>query len=139
MAEDVFKCIPMKMEQFYEKFDKQCMQMPIFKYYDSYQVFQRISCASNEDIVLIKEKLVDRVERYQEQIEPEMKKLDIIVDSITWENINNQNNLCITLDRSIPLDIDAIVEATNIINPILDEADLIKEEYILDISSKERG
>ena len=57
-----------------------------------------------------------------------MKKLDIIVDSVTWENINNQNNLCITLDRSIPLDIDAIVEATNIINPILDEADLIKDD-----------
>ena len=72
-------------------------------------------------------------------IEPEMKKLDIIVDDITWENINNQNNLCITLDRVTPLDIDAIVEATNIINPILDEADLIKDEYILDISSKERG
>lgn len=72
-------------------------------------------------------------------IEPEMKKLDIIVDDITWENINNQNNLCITLDRFTPLDIDAIVEATNIINPILDKADLIKDEYILDISSKERG
>ncbi len=79
------------------------------------------------------------LENIRKLIEPEMKKLDIIVDSITWENINNQNNLCITLDRSIPLDIDAIVEATNIINPILDEADLIKEEYILDISSKERG
>ncbi len=79
------------------------------------------------------------LESIRNLIEPEMKKLDIIVDSITWENINNQNNLCITLDRSIPLDIDAIVEATNIINPILDEADLIKEEYILDISSKERG
>ena len=78
MAEDVFKCIPMKMEQFYEKFDKQCMQMPIFKYYDSYQLFQRISCASNEDIVLIKEKLVDRVERYQEQIEPEMKNIKLL-------------------------------------------------------------
>ncbi len=75
----------------------------------------------------------------RELIEPEMKKLDIIVDDITWENINNQNNLCITLDRVTPLDIDAIVEATNIINPILDKADLIKEEYILDISSKERG
>ncbi len=72
-------------------------------------------------------------------IEPEMKKLDIIVDDITWENINNQNNLCITLDRVTPLDIDTIVEATNIINPILDKADLIKDEYILDISSKERG
>jgi cysteine synthase A len=34
---------------------------------------------------------------------------------------------------------DTIVEATNIINPILDEYDLIDEEYILDISSKERG
>lgn len=79
------------------------------------------------------------LENIRKLTEPEMKKLDIIVDSITWENINNQNNLCITLDRSIPLDIDAIVEATNIINPILDEADLIKEEYILDISSKERG
>ena len=79
------------------------------------------------------------LENIRKLIEPEMKKLDIIVDSITWENINNQNNLCITLDRSIPLDIDAIVEATHIINPILDEADLIKEEYILDISSKERG
>ena len=78
MAEDVFKCIPMKMEQFYEKFDKQCMQMPIFKYYDSYQLFQRISCASNEDIVLIKEKLVDRVERYKEQIEPEMKNIKLL-------------------------------------------------------------
>lgn len=75
----------------------------------------------------------------RELIEPEMKKLDIIVDDITWENINNQNNLCITLDRVTPLDIDAIVEATNIINPILDKADFIKDEYILDISSKERG
>ena len=72
-------------------------------------------------------------------IEPEMKKLDIIVDDITWENINNQNNLCITLDRVTPLDIDAIVEATNIINPILDELDIIEESYILDVSSKERN
>ena len=78
LAEDVFKCIPMKMEQFYEKFDKNCMQLPIFKYYDPYQLFQRISCASNEDIVLIKEKLVNRVERYQKQIEPEMKNIKLL-------------------------------------------------------------
>ena len=75
LAEDVFKCIPMKMEQFYEKFDKNCMQLPIFKYYDPYQLFQRISCASNEDIVLIKEKLIDRVEKNPKKIEPEMKNM----------------------------------------------------------------
>ena len=74
-AEEVFKCIPMKMEQFYEKFDKECMDVPIFKYYDPYQMFQRISCASNEDIVLIKEKLANRSDKYTKEIEPEMKNI----------------------------------------------------------------
>ena len=74
-AEEIFKCIPMKMELFYEKFDKECMNIPIFKYYDPYQMFQRISCASNEDIVLIKEKLVNRADKYGKQIEPEIKNI----------------------------------------------------------------
>ena len=74
-AEDIIKCIPMKMEQFYEKFDKECMDIPIFKYYDPFQLFQRISCATNEDIVLIKEKLIDRADKYTKQIEPEMKNI----------------------------------------------------------------
>ncbi len=82
-AEDIFKCIPMKMEMFYERFDKECMNIPIFKYYDSYQMFQRLSCASNEDIVAIKEKLLTRAEKYTKEIEPEMrnmKKLKQIID-----------------------------------------------------------
>ena len=74
-AEEVMKGIPMRMELFYEKFDKECMEIPIFKYYDPFQLFQRLSCASNEDIVLIKEKLVDRANRYTKQIEPEMKNI----------------------------------------------------------------
>ena len=74
-AEEIFKCIPMKMELFYEKFDRECMKTPIFKYYDPYQMFQRISCASNEDIVLIKEKLVNRANKYPKQIEPEIKNI----------------------------------------------------------------
>ena len=74
-ADEIMKCIPMKMEQFYEKFDKECMDVPIFKYYDPFQLFQRISCASNEDIVLIKEKLLDRVEKSPKKLEPEMKNI----------------------------------------------------------------
>ena len=74
-AEEIMKCIPMKMEQFYEKFDKECMDVPILKYYDPFQLFQRISCASNEDIVLIKEKLLDRVEKNPKKLEPEMKNI----------------------------------------------------------------
>ena len=74
-AEDIFKCIQMRMETFYDKFDKEGMNIPIFKYYDVFQMFQRISCASNEDIVTIKEKLVDRANRYTREIEPEMKNI----------------------------------------------------------------
>ena len=75
-AENIFKCIPMKMEMFYERLDKECMNVPIFKYYDPYQMFQRISCASNEDIVSIKEKLLDRADKYKKEIEPEMKNIE---------------------------------------------------------------
>ncbi len=74
-AEEIFKNIPMKMETFYERFDKECMDVPIFKYYDSYQAFQRVSCASNEDIVTIKEKLAKRAEKYTKKLEPEMKNI----------------------------------------------------------------
>ena len=77
-AEDIFKCIPMKMEKFYERFDSECMNIPIFKYYDPYQMFQRISCASNEDIVIIKEKLSNRANKYTKEIEPEMKNIKLL-------------------------------------------------------------
>ncbi|MCI9063870.1 MAG: hypothetical protein HFJ17_04640 [Clostridia bacterium] len=83
IAEDIFKCIPMKMEQFYERFDKECMSIPMFKYYDPYQMFQRISCATNEDIVIIKERLLKRAELYPEIAEQEsknMKGLKQIID-----------------------------------------------------------
>ncbi|MCF0124652.1 MAG: hypothetical protein HUJ68_02655 [Clostridia bacterium] len=83
IAEEVMKCIPMRMEQFYEKFDRQCMLIPIFKYYDPFQLFQRISCASNEDIVLIKEKLEDRANKYALEIEPEMKNIKQLKQIIT--------------------------------------------------------
>ena len=75
----------------------------------------------------------------EESIKEPMKELNIIVDSVLWEKEGNYNNLKIFLDKVGGLDLDTIVEATNIINPIIDELDLIDEEYILDVSSKERG
>lgn len=72
-------------------------------------------------------------------IEGPMKEMDIIVDSIDYVLENNYHFLKIVLDKVNGIDLDTVVEATNIINPILDEHDLIQDEYILDISSKERG
>lgn len=91
-AEEIFKCIPMKMEVFYDRFDKECMKEPIFKFYDPFQVFQRISCASNEDIITIKEKLVNRANLYPDKIEPEMKNIEQlkqIIDDYTDSKTNS--------------------------------------------------
>ena len=63
------------MEQFYERFDKECTNIPILKYYDSFQVFQRISCASNEDIVAIKEKIVKRAKENADILNQERENL----------------------------------------------------------------
>ena len=81
-AEEIFKNIPMKMEVFYDRFAKECMNIPIFKYYDCYQIFQRISCASNEDIVTIKEMMLDRAKKYTKEIEPEIKNIKKLKQTI---------------------------------------------------------
>lgn len=78
LAEEVFKNIPMKMQQFYEKFDKECMDIPILKYYDPYQMFQRISCASNEDTMIIKDKIVKRNRTHKEKLQEENKNLKML-------------------------------------------------------------
>ena len=83
LAEDVFKCIPMKMDQFYNEFEEKCMNVPIFKYYEPYQLFQRISCANNEDIVSIRELLTKRSNEYYKELETEkdnLSKLKVIID-----------------------------------------------------------
>lgn len=79
------------------------------------------------------------LEKIKELISEPISKLDLVVDSIEYVSVGKNNFLNIVLDRINGIDLDTIVEATNIINPILDEYDLIDDEYILDISSKERG
>ncbi len=109
-AENIFKCIPMKMELFYEKFDKECMDIPIFKYYDPYQMFQRISCASNEDIVLIKEKLTNRANKYPKQIEPEIKNIkqlkQIVDDYLNGKDPSIKNVMLKEFSKSLGYIID---------------------------------
>ena len=65
---------------------------------------------------------------------------EIIVDSVTYEkNSGNYNVLSVVLNKVGGIDLDAIVDATNIINPIVDDYDFTDDSYILDVTSKERG
>lgn len=80
-----------------------------------------------------------RLEKIKENIKEALESEEIVIDSITFEREGKYNFLRIVLDKTGGIDLDTIVMATNLINPILDKLDLIKEEYILDVLSKERG
>jgi len=82
---------------------------------------------------------MERLKKIKSAIEVPLKELEIVVDSIEFVDMGSYYSLNIILDRLNGLDLDGVVEATNIINPILDELDLFEESYILDVSSKERG
>ena len=64
-----------------------------------------------------------------------LEKLNMIVDSISFE----KGTLNIILDSDEVIDLNRITEASHLINDILDREDIIKESYMLDISSKEKG
>lgn len=78
-------------------------------------------------------------DKVRKLIENEVNNLGINIDSITYEKEGSNYFLRIVIDRDEIIDIDTCVEVTNIINPLLDKADFIKESYILDVSTKEKG
>lgn len=81
----------------------------------------------------------EKFETIRKNIEPALKKMRIEVTSIKSRKEGTYNFLTIELDKVNGLDLDTVVEATNVINPIIDKLDIIDGSYILDVVSKERG
>ena len=76
----------------------------------------------------------------EELVNEKIKHLGLFVDEAYLEKEEGILNLCIILDSEDIIDLDKITEASRIINPIMDETDLIEKDYdVLDISSKEKG
>lgn len=73
--------------------------------------------------------------KIKKEISKPLSSIGLDIDSINYE----KGNLNIILDSEDVIDLDKIVEATRVINDILDAKDFIKEKYILDVSSKEKG
>lgn len=78
-------------------------------------------------------------EKIRKMLEEPVAEAGVMLDSITLEKEDNNLYLRIVIDRDEIIDIDKCVEVTNIINPILDREDPIKESYTLDVSTKEKG
>lgn len=78
-------------------------------------------------------------EKIKELLNPILKDLNMFVDSSVLEQENNNLFLRICLDSDKTLDLNRIVEATNIINPLMDKADLVNDKYILEVYGKSKG
>lgn len=77
------------------------------------------------------------MDKIREVLVKPMKDIDLIIDDISF--VNHELRIVLdTTDDSI-INIDRIVEASKIISKILDKYDFIKEKYVLDVSSKEKG
>ena len=81
----------------------------------------------------------NKLKELEELINKKLLKENIIVSSISYGKENNYNVLKIELDKVNGLDLDTIVMASNIINPLVDEVSFTEDSYILDIVSKEKG
>ena len=75
-------------------------------------------------------------EKIKKLVEEPLSKEKIEVVDVYFEEEYGQENLYIIIDKKPYVDIDTCVLATNIVNPILDEKDLIEGSYILNVCSK---
>lgn len=82
---------------------------------------------------------MEKLEELKKELADLLKKEEIIIDEITISKKGKYNFLTIVLDKVGGINLDEIVNATHIINPIVDKYPICDESYILDVISKERG
>ena len=78
-------------------------------------------------------------EKVKKLLEKDLEEIGIRVDSVEYLKEGTNMILRVVFDRDEIIDIDTCVEATHIINPLLDECDLLDDSYILDVTTKEKG
>ena len=75
----------------------------------------------------------------QELIEKSIIEENYILDEVKYVKEGSQMFLRIVIDKEGIVDVSDTVKVFHIVNKILDEKDPIKEAYILDVCSKEKG
>lgn len=78
-------------------------------------------------------------EKVRSLIEKVITENDYILDSVEYVKEDSNMFLRIVIDKNGIIDIDDCVNVSKLINPILDDANIIDESYILDVCSKEKG
>ena len=81
----------------------------------------------------------EKLEKLKVKLQESLDSEEIIVDDITKEKKGKYNFLTITLDKIGGIDLEMIVEATKIVDKIVDDANITDDSFIMDVISKERG
>ena len=79
---------------------------------------------------------MDIVEKVTNLVSDRILEAGYMIDSITYEKEDGTYYLRIIIDKSGSITVDDCVVVSKIVNPLLDEADLISDNYILDVCSK---
>ena len=79
------------------------------------------------------------LDKLREDLQKAFLETEIIVDSVSFEEKGKYKFLTVTLDRIGGIDLETIVDATKVVNDVVDKADITSDSYILDVVSKERG
>ena len=79
------------------------------------------------------------LEEIRKKIEPVITENNYRLDEVVYEKEGSQNFLRVIIDKDGIIDIEDCVKVFRLIDPVLDEIDLIEESYILDVCSKEKG
>jgi len=81
----------------------------------------------------MKEKLVEKVGN-------KLDSLNVFIYDVRVEQDEKEKTLVVVLDRNNDyIDLKTVVQATRILNPIIDSLNFIDSEYTLDVYAKEKG
>lgn len=78
-------------------------------------------------------------EKVIELIGNSLEELNVYVYDVVYEKEGKSNYLRVVLDSEEMIDMERVVAATKIINPLLDELEVEDDNYILDIYAKSKG
>jgi ribosome maturation factor RimP len=97
--------------------------------------WKELSGAFGATLSIIGGHVVDAISQVLEILTPPLKKAGYELAEVKLTRDNEGLTLHIYVDRDAPISLDDIVKVSDLINPLLDEADPIAEPYTLDVSS----
>ncbi|MBO5375666.1 MAG: hypothetical protein J6A52_02315 [Bacilli bacterium] len=78
-------------------------------------------------------------EKVIELIGNSLEELNVYVYDVVYEKEGKYNYLRVVLDSNEMIDMERVVAATKIIDPLLDNLDIEDDNYILDVYAKSKG